>query len=85
MIKHIDKVHIKILEVFINIDEEVYPAKTLELLYDFRFFCYKDDCKGNFLSLKEQNEQLKKYPHFDVSIKRGLKCLGDFKQKGATV
>ena len=58
--------------------EMKYPAKVLEWMYDFRFFCYGDDTKGKFLSLTEQNEMLKKYPHFDVSMKKP-KCLGDFK------
>ena len=77
ILNHIDDIHQKIIEVFIE-PEMKYPAKVLEWMYDFRFFCYGDDIKGKFLSLPEQNERLKKYPHFDVSMKRP-KCLGDFK------
>ena len=77
ILSHIDEIHQKVIEVFIS-PEEKYPGKVLECMYEFSFFCYGDDTKGKFLSLSEQNERLKKYPHFDVSMKKP-KCLGDFK------
>ena len=74
---HIDDIHQKIIEVFIE-PEMKYPAKVLEWMNVFRFFCYGDDIEGEFLSLADQNERLKKYPYFDVSMKKP-KCLGDFR------
>ena len=77
ILNHIDDIHQKIIEVFIEPEME-YPAKVLEWMHNFRFFCYGDNIKGEFLSLTDQNEMLKKYHHFDISMKKP-KCLGDFK------
>lgn len=77
ILNHIDGIHQNIIEVFIE-PEINYPTNVLEWMYYIRFFCYGDNKKGEFLSLPDQNERLKKYPHFDVSMKKP-KCLGDFK------
>ena len=56
------------LQLFINPDGNEYPIKVREWLYEFKYFCYDND--GNLLSLEEQNNRLKSYPHFDASAKR---------------
>ena len=61
-------VHNTVIGMFINPDGSEYPIKVMEWLYDFKYFCYDND--GNFLSLGEQNNRLKFYPHFDASVKR---------------
>jgi hypothetical protein len=60
-------IHNTVIGMFINPEGNEYPIKVKEWLYDFKYFCYDDD--GNFLSLEEQNNRLKKYPHFDASAK----------------
>ena len=60
ILDHIDEIHQKIIEVFIE-PEMKYPAKVLEWMYDFRFFCYGDDTKGEFLSLTDQNDRLEEF------------------------
>lgn len=68
-VKHdVYDIHNTIIGLFINPEGGEYPIKVKEWLYDFRYFCY--DSNGNFLSLEEQNNRLKKYPHFDASTKR---------------
>lgn len=61
-------IHNTVIGMFINPDGNEYPIKVREWLYDFRMFCYDDN--GNLLSLEEQNNRLKNYPHFDASAKR---------------
>ena len=61
-------IHNTVIGLFVNPYGNEYPIKVKEWLYDFRMFCYDND--GNLLSLEEQNNQLKKYPHFDASVKR---------------
>lgn len=60
-------IHNVVIGMFINPDGNEYPIKVKEWLYDFRMFCYDND--GNLLSLEEQNNRLKNYPHFDASAK----------------
>lgn len=61
-------IHNTVIGMFINPEGNEYPIKVKEWLYDFRAFCYDNDC--NLLSLEEQNNRLKNYPHFDASAKR---------------
>ena len=61
-------IHNTVIGMFINPEGNEYPIKVKEWLYNFKHFCYDND--GNFLSLEEQNNRLKKYPHFDASTKR---------------
>lgn len=61
-------IHNTVIGMFINPDENNYPIKVREWLYEFKYFCYDND--GNLLSLEEQNNRLKNYPHFDASAKR---------------
>lgn len=61
-------IHNTVIGLFINPDENNYPIKAREWLYEFKYFCYDND--GNLLSLEEQNNRLKNYPHFDASTKR---------------
>lgn len=60
-------IHSTVIGMFINPDGNEYPIKIKEWLYDFKYFCYDDGC--NLLSLEEQNNRLKSYPHFDASAK----------------
>ena len=64
----IGDIHNTVIGLFINPEGNEYPIKIREWLYDFRYFCY--DNEGNLLSLEEQNDRLKKYPHFDASTKK---------------
>lgn len=64
----IHDIHNTIIGMFINPEGNEYPIKVKEWLYDFKYFCYDDNC--NLLSLEEQNNRLKNYPHFDASTKR---------------
>ena len=77
ILNHIDDIHQNIIELFI-VPEMEYPAKVLEWMYNFRFFCYGNNTKGEFLSLADQNDMLKKCRNYDISMKKP-KCLGDFK------
>lgn len=61
-------IHNTVIGMFINPEGGEYPIKIKEWLYDFKYFCYDND--GNLLSLEEQNNRLKNYPHFDASVKR---------------
>ena len=61
-------IHNTVIGMFINPDGNEYPIKIKEWLYDFRYFCYDDE--DNLLSLEEQNNRLKNYPHFDASAKK---------------
>lgn len=64
----IKNIHNTVIGLFVNPEGNEYPIKVKEWLYDFQHFCYDD--KGNFLSLKEQNNCLRNYCHFDASVKR---------------
>ena len=64
----IRNIHNTVVGMFINPEGNEYPIKVKEWLYDFKMFCYDNDC--NLLSLEEQNNRLRKYPHFDASAKR---------------
>lgn len=64
----IRNIHNTVIGMFINPDGNEYPIKVKEWLYDFRYFCYNDN--GDLISLEEQNNRLKNYPHFDASAKR---------------
>lgn len=61
-------IHNTVIGMFINLDGSEYPIKIKEWLHNFRYFCYDNDC--NLLSLEEQNNRLKNYPHFDASVKK---------------
>lgn len=61
-------IHNTVIGMFINPNGNEYPIKIKEWLYDFKMFCY--DNNENLLSLEEQNNRLKKYPHFDASTKK---------------
>lgn len=61
-------IHNTVIGLFINPEGNEYPIKVREWLYEFKYFCYDND--GNLLSLEEQNNRLKNYPHFDASAKR---------------
>ena len=61
-------IHNTVIGMFINPDGDEYPIKVKDWLHQFEYFCY--DNKGNLLSLEEQNNRLKNYPHFDASTKR---------------
>ena len=61
-------IHNTVIGMFINPEGNEYPIKIREWLNDFKYFCYDKD--GNLLSLEEQNNKLKNYPHFDASAKR---------------
>lgn len=61
-------VHNTVIGLFIDPQGGEYPIKIEEWLHTFKLFCYDKD--GNFLSLEEQNNRLKNYPHFDASTKR---------------
>lgn len=61
-------IHNTVIGMFINPDGSEYPIKIKEWLHNFRYFCYDNDC--NLLSLEEQNNRLKNYPHFDASVKK---------------
>lgn len=55
------------------INEVVYPAKMLQCLYDYRYYCYGnriENVNDNFQSLEEQNINTKNYVHFDFSVKK---------------
>lgn len=60
-------IHNIVIGMFINPDGNEYPVKIKEWLHNFKYFCYDND--GNLLSLEEQNNRLKNYPHFDASVK----------------
>jgi hypothetical protein len=64
----IKNIHNTVIGMFINPEGNEYPIKVKEWLYDFKMFCYDDN--GNLLSLEEQNNRLRNYPHFDASTKR---------------
>jgi hypothetical protein len=64
----VGNIHNTVIGMFINPEGDEYPIKVREWLYDFRMFCYDND--NNLLSLEEQNNRLRKYPHFDASTKR---------------
>lgn len=64
----IKDIHNVVIGMFINPEGNEYPVKVKEWLYDFERYCYDKD--GNFLSLDEQNNRLKNYPHFDASVKK---------------
>lgn len=64
----VGNIHNTVIGMFVNPQGNEYPIKVREWLYDFRMFCYDND--GNLLSLEEQNNRLKNYPHFDASVKR---------------
>lgn len=64
----IRNIHNTVIGMFINPEGNEYPIKVREWLYNFKMFCYDSD--GNLLSLEEQNNRLKNYPHFDASAKR---------------
>lgn len=66
--KDVCDIHNNVIGMFINPDGNEYPIKVKEWLYDFKMFCYDDN--GNLISLEEQNNRLKKYPHFDASAKK---------------
>ena len=68
VINDVKNIHNNVIGMFINPEGNEYPIKVREWLYDFRMFCY--DNNGNLLSLEEQNNRLKKYPHFDASSKK---------------
>ena len=61
-------IHNTVIGGFINPYGNEYPIKVKEWLHNFSYFCYDND--GNLLSLEEQNNRLKNYPHFDASAKR---------------
>lgn len=61
-------IHNTVIGMFVNPEGNEYPIKIKEWLHDFKYFCY--DNKGNLLSLEEQNNRLKNYPHFDASTKK---------------
>lgn len=65
---NIKDIHNVVIGMFINPEGNEYPIKVREWLYEFRYFCYDND--GNLLSLEEQNNRLKNYPHFDASVKK---------------
>lgn len=64
----IKDIHNVVIGMFINPKGNEYPIKVREWLNEFRYFCY--DNNGNLLSLEEQNNRLKNYPHFDASVKK---------------
>ena len=64
----VKNIHNVVIGMFVNPDGSEYPIKIRHWLYDFRMFCY--DKNNNLLSLEEQNNRLKNYPHFDASVKR---------------
>lgn len=64
----VGNVHNTVIGMFINPEGNEYPIKVKSWLYNFKYFCY--DNVGNLLSLEEQNNLLKNYPHFDASTKR---------------
>jgi hypothetical protein len=68
IVDDIRDVHNVVINMFIDPKGDEYPVKIMEWLYDFRYFCY--DSNGNLLSIEEQNDRLKNYPHFDASVKR---------------
>jgi hypothetical protein len=68
VINDIHNIHNTVIGMFINPEGNEYPIKVKEWLYDFNYFCYDED--GNLLSLEEQNNRLRNYPHFDASAKR---------------
>lgn len=61
-------IHNTVIGLFINPEGNEYPIKVEEWLYSFKHFCY--DNEGNLLSLDEQNNCLRKYHHFDASVKK---------------
>lgn len=61
-------IHNTVIGMFINPEGNEYPIKVKEWLHEFKYFCY--DNNGKLLSLEEQNNRLKNYPHFDASVKR---------------
>lgn len=61
-------IHNTVIGMFIDPRGNEYPIKVKEWLHHFEMFCYDDN--GVFLSLEEQNNRLKNYPHFDASVKR---------------
>lgn len=61
-------IHNTVIGMFVNPDGNEYPIKIKEWLHNFKMFCYDND--GNLLSLEEQNNRLRNYPHFDASVKR---------------
>ena len=80
VINHIDDIHTKIIEVWIDPDlqNKIYPLKVKEWLNVLNNFCYNRD--KTFMSLQEQNEKLRIYVHYDASVKRP-QCLGSFNSK----
>jgi hypothetical protein len=69
-----DKVALHIIGfIFDFVHEHSYsPYEIKHRVSHMNMFCIKD---GKFLDLFEQNEQSKKYPHYDFSIKRLSKLL----------
>lgn len=67
-LKEIENIHNNIIVIFIEPYGDEYPVKVLQWLDNLQLFCFDDN--GNFLSLDEQNDRLKKYPHFDASTKK---------------
>lgn len=65
---NIKDIHNVVIGMFINPEGNEYPIKVKEWLYDFKYFCYDED--GKFLTLEEQNNRLRNYPHFDASVKK---------------
>ena len=61
-------IHNTVIGMFIDPDGNEYPIKVRQWLNEFKYFCYDND--GNLLSLEEQNNRLKNYPHFDASTKK---------------
>jgi len=67
-LKEIENIHNNIIAIFIDPNGDEYPVKVLKWLDKIQLFCF--DNNGNFLSLDEQNNRLKKYSHFDASTKK---------------
>lgn len=61
-------IHNTVIGMFIDPDGNEYPIKVRQWLNEFKYFCYDND--GDLLSLEEQNNRLKNYPHFDASTKK---------------
>lgn len=79
---HLDEIGLHIHEFCFpisHIGTTVYPGKMMDILHQYRKFCYKNSFENpekNFCSLEEQNEQARNYVHFDFSVKK-IKTLKD--------
>jgi len=70
MLKDYNKISLNILQFCLPIEyinDTIYPAKMLEVLYQLFRYAIHD---GELLSLKDQQSKAKHYVHFDFSVKR---------------